>query len=149
MPSPGGQFTALARPPARLIVCRGTSGALVELGVDDPRLDKAFDWMARSVTGEGIGPPETDRPRALLRGQMRACFRLWLEQQAVLCLGSCQGDAGLGSLAPRATLAVVQRAIQPGVEFLLSVDPPRPPIPAGMQSSRAKTGGSLASGFAK
>ena len=31
--------------------------ALLELGCDDPRLDGAFDWMARTVTGEGMAPP--------------------------------------------------------------------------------------------
>jgi len=30
--------------------------ALLDLGYDDPRLERAFDWMARSVTGEGIAP---------------------------------------------------------------------------------------------
>lgn len=32
--------------------------ALTELGYEDSRLEKAFDWMARSVTGEGIAPKE-------------------------------------------------------------------------------------------
>ncbi len=30
--------------------------ALLELGCGDPRLETAFDWLARSVTGEGIAP---------------------------------------------------------------------------------------------
>ena len=32
--------------------------ALIELGCEDPRLESAFEWMARSVTGEGIAPFE-------------------------------------------------------------------------------------------
>jgi hypothetical protein len=32
--------------------------SLMELGYDDPRMDKAYEWMARTVTGEGSGTDE-------------------------------------------------------------------------------------------
>ena len=30
----------------------------MELGYADPRLEPAYEWMARSVTGEGVAPQE-------------------------------------------------------------------------------------------
>ena len=45
--------------------------ALVELGCDDPRLERAFEWMARSVTGEGVAPI-TDK-KALVRYYAGKC----------------------------------------------------------------------------
>jgi hypothetical protein len=46
--------------------------AMLDLGFTDPRLDKAFEWMARSVTGAGVAPMEdkTALLQALL-GELR------------------------------------------------------------------------------
>jgi hypothetical protein len=61
----GGQFTASGAPSGTADCMQGNlSWALLELGYDDPRLEKAMDWMARSVTGEGIAPSE-DRQAAV------------------------------------------------------------------------------------
>jgi hypothetical protein len=49
----GGQFTTSGAPSGTADCLQGNlAWALLELGYDDPRLEKAFDWMARSVTGE-------------------------------------------------------------------------------------------------
>ena len=59
--APGGQFTASGAPSGTADCLQGElCSALLELGCDDARLESAFEWMARSVTGEGIAPA-TDR----------------------------------------------------------------------------------------
>jgi len=52
-----GQFTASGAPSGTADCLQGNMcEAFVSLGYDDPRPDKAFEWMARSVTGEGVAP---------------------------------------------------------------------------------------------
>lgn len=56
--APQGGFSASATPPGMIHCLEGNLGAsLLELGYgDDPRLQQALDWLARSITGEGIAP---------------------------------------------------------------------------------------------
>lgn len=55
--APGGQFSMNGAPSATIDCLQGNLlWALLELGCDDPRLDTAVEWMARSVTGEGVAP---------------------------------------------------------------------------------------------
>ena len=67
----GGKFTSLTSgDPAGTIDCLqgNLCWALLELGCEDPRLDGAFDWMARTVTGEGIAPASEASVMAQGRG---------------------------------------------------------------------------------
>jgi hypothetical protein len=57
--SPGGQISAMTNnAPSGTIDClQGNMlWSLMALGYDDPRMDAAYEWMARTVTGEGIAP---------------------------------------------------------------------------------------------
>ena len=82
--SPHGQFTATGAPSGTIDCLQGNlCAALMDLGCEDPRLERAFDWLARSVTGEGIAP--RDRPpcyRALLRLQVWSGLRVRSELRA-------------------------------------------------------------------
>ena len=52
-----GQFSASGTPSATLDCLQGNlCFSLLEMGCTDPRLDQAYEWMARSVTGEGVAP---------------------------------------------------------------------------------------------
>ncbi len=60
-----GCFTINGLPSGTVDCLQGNlCAALLDLGCDDSRLDKAFEWMARTVTGEGIAPA-TDKKAAL------------------------------------------------------------------------------------
>src|SRR5574340_1135530 len=63
-----GQFTTNGAPSGTADCLQGNlCWALVSLGCDDARLEAAFDWMARSVTGEGTSASPSNLPsRALL-----------------------------------------------------------------------------------
>ncbi len=52
-----GQFTVNGLPSGTVDCLQGNlCASLLDLGCKDSRLDKTFEWMARSVTGEGIAP---------------------------------------------------------------------------------------------
>src|SRR4030042_1360601 len=53
----GGQFTVNGLPSGTADCLQGNlCAALLDLGSKDIRLDKAFEWMAKSATGEGVAP---------------------------------------------------------------------------------------------
>lgn len=55
----GGQFSTLSNgSPSGTVDCLqgNLCWSLLEMGCTDPRLDVALDWLARSVTGEGVEP---------------------------------------------------------------------------------------------
>jgi hypothetical protein len=55
--TPQGQFTINGTPSGTIDCLQGNLGAaLVAMGYDDPRLDLAYEWMARTVTGDGLAP---------------------------------------------------------------------------------------------
>src|SRR5690349_9178907 len=57
--TPGGQFTASGAPSGTADCLQGNlRWALIRLGYDLDRLAPAIEWMARSVTGEGVAPRE-------------------------------------------------------------------------------------------
>ena len=130
-----GQFSASGAPSGTADCLQGNlCWALMELGSDDPRLETAFDWMARSVTGEGIAPMEERHASALLCGQVRSEFCLRLQQQAALRMGSGQGDAGAGEIAQEAANTRHKTRHRQGVDFLFSVDPAEATYPSGWSS---------------
>jgi len=56
---PGGQFSAGSGPAYTIDCLQGNlCWALAMLGCDDPRLERALEWLVRSVTGEGVAPKE-------------------------------------------------------------------------------------------
>ena len=67
-----GQFTISGTPSGTVDCLQGNlCTALLELGFDAPRVEKAFEWMAWSVTGEGIAPLE--EKNALIRYYAGKC----------------------------------------------------------------------------
>jgi len=57
-----GQFSMSGAPSGTIDCLQGNvCWALITLGCNDNRLERAFDWMARSVTGEGIAPIEDNK----------------------------------------------------------------------------------------
>ena len=75
--------------------------ALLELGYDDPRLARAFEWMARTVTGEGIAPA-ADR-NAVVRYYAYKCgpgFACGVNNQRPCAWGAIKGLLALARGGP-------------------------------------------------
>jgi len=132
----GGQFT-ISGAPSRTVDCLqgNLSWALLELGYDDPRLEIAFDWMARSVTGEGIAPSE--KREATVRyyaGKCGPTFACGANNRLPCAWGGTKVMLALGKWPKKRCTPIIERAIQYGVNFLFSVDPAEATYPTGFSN---------------
>jgi hypothetical protein len=129
----GGHFTTSGAPSGTVDCLQGDlCWALVEMGCDDPRLASAYEWMARSVTGEGVAPAD-DRQAAVRYyggkcGPLFACGANnklscgWGAVKVMLALGRC--PAGYRS-------PLIESAVEQGTAFLFSTDPAAADYPSG------------------
>jgi hypothetical protein len=122
---PGGQFAYNGAPGGTIDCLQGNlCWALTMLGFEDERLEKAFDWMARSVTGDGIAPVEAKK--APVRYYAYKCgplFACGANSQRSCAWGAVKVMLAFGSLPAARRTGQIQQAIRLGSEFLLSVDP--------------------------
>jgi len=129
----GSQFSMSGAPSGTVDCLQGNlSWALLELGYDDPRLEGAFDWMARSVTGEGVA--SLDDRKAAVRyyaGKCGPTFACGANDKLPCAWGAVKVMLALGKWPKERHTPVIQRAIQQGVDFLFSVDPAEAAYPTG------------------
>ncbi len=134
--APGGQFTASGAASGTADCLQGNlCWALLELGCGDPRLDTAFEWMARSVTGEGIAPI-TDR-QATVRyyaGKCGPTFACGSNNKLPCAWGAIKVMLAFSRLPAKKRTPVIKRAIKHGVDFLFSTDPAKADYPSGWSS---------------
>ena len=131
-----GQFTISGAPSGTVDCLQGNlSWALLELGCDDPRLEMAFDWMARSVTGEGISSNE-DRQAAVryYAGKCGPTFACGANDKLPCAWGGTKVMLAFGKWPGKRRTPVIERAIQQGVDFLLSADPAQAAYPTGFNN---------------
>ena len=129
----GGQFTTSGAPSGTADCLQGNlCWALLELGYEDPRLDTAFEWMARTVTGDGIAPIE-DR-KALVRyyaGKSGPLFECGANNKQPCAWGGVKVLLALGRLPKERRTPLIEDAIAQGAEFMLRGDPARAGYPNG------------------
>ncbi len=104
----------------------------MELGYDDPRLKKAYEWMARTVTGDGIAPMQ-DRAAAIRYyagkcGQMFACGA---NNKLPCAWGGVKVMLAFSKLPEDQQTPLIRKAIQQGVNFFFSIDPMTAGYPTG------------------
>lgn len=129
----GGQFSTTGAPSGTVDCLQGNlAWALLELGYDDPRLESAFEWMARSVTGEGLASSE--ERRATARYYAAKCgpdFACGANNRLSCAWGCVKVMLAFGKWPKERRTPLVERAIQRGVDFLFSVDPAEATYPTG------------------
>jgi hypothetical protein len=107
--------------------------AMVALRCEDERLALAFDWMARSVTGEGIAG-SGDR-RAELRyyasGKCGPGFRCASNNKLPCAWGAVKVMQAFSALPEEHRTPLIRQAIEAGVEFLFSTNPAQAGYPTG------------------
>ncbi len=131
--NPGGQFTASGAPSGTADCLQGNlCWALLELGCADPRLEGAFDWLARSVTGDRIAPLE-DRsaPVRYYAGKCGPTFACGANNKLPCAWGGVKVMLALGRWPTEQRTPAMQRAIEQGVAFFLGVDPACADYPNG------------------
>lgn len=128
-----GQFSINGTPSATIDCLQGNLlWALQELGFDDPRLQAAFEWMARTVTGEGIAPM-TDRHAALryYAGKCGPNFACGANNGLPCAWGGVKVLLAFGKLPVEKRTPLIERAIHAGVDYFFSVDLAAAEFPSG------------------
>ena len=130
-----GGFSATATPAGMIHCLQGNlCAALIDLGCfGEKRLDEALDWLARSITGEGIAPNvERGAPVRYLRSANSAPgFVCSANNQLPCAWGAVKAMLALSKVPFDARTSEIQRAIEKGVEFLLGCDPALADYPMG------------------
>lgn len=98
--------------------------SLLDLGIDDPRLDLAFDWMARTVTGDGISPKEDKTAaRRYYAYKSGPLFRCGVNGDLPCGWGAAKVMLAFGKLPVERPTPLIDEAIRQGADYLLSIDP--------------------------
>jgi hypothetical protein len=123
--TPRGQFTVNGAPSGTIDCLQGNlCAALVALGYEDRRLDLAFEWMARSVTGEGVAPAvERDAPLRYYAYKCGPTFACGANGRLPCGWGATKVMLAFGGWLRQRRTPLVERAIRQGVDFLFSTDP--------------------------
>ncbi len=122
--TPLGQFSSNGSPSGTIDCLQGNlCWALTALGIADPRLDRAFEWMARTVTGEGLAPVGTrSEPMRFYTYKSGPVFTCSANNYQPCAWGAAKGMLAFSALPPDRRTPLIERAIQTGVDFLFSVD---------------------------
>lgn len=129
----GGQFAAGGTPGTTVDCLHGNMiVALLDLGYTDPRLEAAFEWMARSVTGEGVAPM-SDRQAEVryYAGKIGPDFTCGANNKLACAWGAVKVMLAFGKLPADRRTPSMERAIQRGIDFLLGTDPATADYPTG------------------
>jgi hypothetical protein len=133
--SPGGQISCMTNnSPSGTIDClQGNMlWSLMTLGYEDPRMDKAYEWMARTVTGEGIAPmKEKHAPVRYFGGKCGPTFACGANNKLPCAWGGVKVLLALSQVPAGKRSGLIERAIRHGVEFFFSVDPSTADYPNG------------------
>lgn len=122
-----GAFSMSAIPSQAILCLNGhLLAALLDLGwLGDERVDRAVEWMARMVTGEGIAPTEEKGAplRYLKSGTCGPGFCCGANAKQPCAWGAVNVLLAFSKVPESARTTLIQSAIDSGVEFLLSSDP--------------------------
>lgn len=131
----GGKFTSTTSgAPSGTIDCLQGNllWSLMELGYEDPRMDMAYGWMARTVTGEGIAPvEEKDAPVRYYAYKVGPSFACGVNNKLPCAWGGVKVMLALGKLNAEQQTPLIKKAIKHGIDFFFSIDPATAKYPAG------------------
>ncbi|MCW5851067.1 MAG: nitrogen fixation protein NifH [Anaerolineae bacterium] len=128
-----GGFTATGSPMGLIHCLQGNlCAALLDLGcLGDPRLDEALDWLARSITGDGIAPAEdSTAPRRYYRSANSGPgFACAANNHLPCAWGAVKAMLALGKVPAALRSPAIHDALVQGADFLLDGDPARADYP--------------------
>jgi hypothetical protein len=133
--NPGGQISAMTNnSPSGTIDClQGNMlWSLMELGYNDRRMDSAYEWMARTVTGEGVAPmKEKHAPVHYFGGKCGPLFACGANNKLSCAWGGVKVLLALSSLPVEKRSELIEQAIRDSVDFFFRVDPSTADYPNG------------------
>jgi hypothetical protein len=131
-----GQFTASGAPSGTADCLQGQlCWAILELGCEPSRLEKAFEWMARTVTGEGLASnQERDASARYYASKCGPLFACGANDKQSCAWGGIKVMLAFGALPSEHRTPLIQRAIQQGEDFFFGIDPATAAYPSGYAS---------------
>ncbi|MFN2303409.1 MAG: nitrogen fixation protein NifH, partial [Anaerolineales bacterium] len=120
-----GQFSTSGTPGSTADCLQGNlCAAMLDLGFEDSRLLTAFDWMARSVTGEDVATMgDISTPIRYYAGKCGPGFACGANNKQPCAWGAVKVMLAFSKLPKAQRTRRIQEAIQQGIAFLLGVDP--------------------------
>ena len=120
-----GQFSASGTPGSTVDCLQGNlCAAMFDLGVEDNRLEMAFEWMARSVTGDGVAPMgDKNTPLRYYAGNCGPGFACGSNNKLPCAWGAVKVMLAFSKLPKTQRTPLIENAIQQGINFLLDIDP--------------------------
>jgi hypothetical protein len=138
--SPFGQFTSTGAPSGTADCLQGNMlWTLLALGYKDDRLETAFDWMARSITGEDIAPT-SDRKAAqrYYAGKCGPNFACGANNKLPCAWGAIKVMLAFSQLPRSDWTPAITRAVEQGAAFLLGHDPVHANYPNGWSAKPSR-----------
>ena len=129
----GGQFSVNGPPSGTIDCLQGNlCASLLDLGCKDSRLDRAFEWMARSVTGENVAPmTDKEAPVRYYAGKCGPNFACGANNKLPCAWGAVKVMVAFSKLPIEKRTSLIHKAIHTGVDFLFSTDPAEADYPCG------------------
>jgi hypothetical protein len=140
-----GHFSVNGQPSGSADCLQGNMcGALLDLGCWNAGMESAFDYMARSVTGEGIAPVmEKNAPLRYYAGKCGPNFACGSNNKLPCAWGAVKVMLAFSKLPENKRTPVIDRAISQGSNFLLSRDPADADYPCGYSTKPSTSWGKL------
>jgi hypothetical protein len=133
--NPGGQISAMTNgaPSGTADCLQGNMlWSLMELGYEDERMDSAYEWMARTVTGEGMAPMKDKRAEVrYFAGKCGPTFACGANNKLPCAWGGVKVLLALSQVRDEKRTALIEKAIRHGVNFFFGVDPSTAEYPNG------------------
>lgn len=134
-PAPFGGLSMDGRNSGLIHCLQGNlAAALIDLGwLGDARLDRALDWLARSINGDGIAPAEEREAsvRYYRSGNSGPTFACSANDHLPCAWGAVKAMLALSRVPQSRRTPAMLSAIETGVTFLLGHDPAAADYPMG------------------
>ncbi|MBI2850297.1 MAG: nitrogen fixation protein NifH, partial [Chloroflexi bacterium] len=118
--------------------------ALIDFGwLDDERLQTAMEWLAQTITGEGVADASSrnTNKRYYKSGNSGPLFLCASNNNMSCAWGAIKSMLAFSKIPPAQRTRTMEEAIEQGVEFLLSYDPAVADYPFDNQTWLGQRGG--------
>jgi hypothetical protein len=128
-----GQFSTSGSPGGTVDCLQGNlCTALLDLGMDPAELSSAYDWMARSLTGDGVAPMgDKSTPVCYYSGKIGPGFQCGANNKLACAWGAVKVMLAFSKLPRDRWTPIIEKAVSQGIDFLFSVDPLDATYPSG------------------
>lgn len=124
--------------PSGFIHCHSGNlcSSLINLGyLEDERLQRALEWQARLITGEGVSTLDNKQEeRRYYRYTPAPNFVCGPNGDKSCAWGAVKALKAFGKVPPKMRTELINKGVEKGVEFLLSVDPAKAEYPTRLNT---------------